>query len=198
MLFSFPAFAGGPEEGELFGYRLGEVYEPNASSMFGHLDAYKPESLSEQAKLIGLNELSVALTPKSHVGYFIRVEQKLRSFDEAKKFLQKISDLFKSDSVDVDLVEAMKLNEIPVTPLQNQTWEVNKSYIGRFDNRFELNLTLFRSSETFGKDTLIILRYNYIPGTREWCNIENLNVKESDLDYEPVYSDPNICKLEYD
>ncbi|MCB1591169.1 MAG: hypothetical protein KDI90_01835 [Alphaproteobacteria bacterium] len=142
--FSTPAAAGGPADGELFGYKLGEVYAPNQSSFIDG-DMFVPESLNRDASDSGIDEIEISVMPDSFLASSVSASRFFDKWDEAKLYADEISRSFQSDFGGNILLNPLDLEEIPLDPAHPRLLPAHDIYFGQIENKYSLTVTLWQT-----------------------------------------------------
>ena len=173
FVFSMPAAAGGPADGELFGYKLGEVYN-FAEEYLGSTD-YIPNTLSEAARERGIDKIVVERTHNGEVAFKIIARKDFGSWEGAKIYANEISYYFQNQVGGDILIDVLSLVRTPYDP--DKLFLPNHFiFKSRIDERYQLDVTLIEDYWK-GLRHSVKIEYSYAQGSYEACNMEKLNRK---------------------
>lgn len=144
MLFlAVPAYAGGLEDGELFGHKLGEVYVPKRLIQDPedkiNWEVYEPSFMQEGLKQLGLVYMLLYVNPESYTAFKIYAISRPSDWGGANAFAEGLAREFNLDPD--DRIE----NSLFVETVPNSVLKSSIVYMKVFGNRFGLVIMIKRA-----------------------------------------------------
>jgi len=166
-----------PRVGELFGYRLGDVYTPRDETTKG----YYGTLVDERDNSFDFQRVEIVFTQKTHVIGFIRGISEFDSLSNAESFAIIVSNQFAtsyggSSVTRLDVKKAMEEQTI-VTSDGTRIFPI-VTYRNEFTDKYSLSVRLFPEKQN--GQHFVMIEYGFLDGSPSKSEWLELDINESD------------------